>query len=182
MGDNNKIFALVTQAQQGDSTAFDKLYQHYLTPIFRYLYFKVSAEHIAEDLTQLVFLKAWQSLPRFQQRANPFSAWLYRIAKNVLVDYYRKHKAEIILPADDKVFTTIADQRPNAQQEIEQQEQQQKVRQAIQQLKGEQQEVIILKFINQLTTQEIAQLLNKKEPAIRALQYRALKNLRQFLK
>ena len=142
----------------------------------------MTAEQTAEDLTQLVFLKAWQSLPRFQQRANPFSAWLYRIAKNVLIDYYRQHKAEIILPTSDKVFTNLVDQRPNAQQKIEQHERQQNVRQAIQQLKGEQQEVIILKFINQLTTQEIATLLNKKEPAIRALQYRALKNLRTIIK
>ena len=183
---NNKqnrdfIFELVSKAKEGDESAFEELYQHYIVPIFRYIFFKSQSQEDAEDLTQIVFLKAWQALPDFQKRANPFSSWLYKIAKNTVIDYYKKKK-EITLDKPIEDLKQIKDEKNDPVKITEQKEKVKILGQLIKQLNEDQQEVIILKFIQELSNKEIAQLMQKSEEAIRALQYRGLKALREKLK
>lgn len=177
----HSIFELVSKAKEGDISAFEKLYQHYIVPIFRYISFRIRSQKDAEDLTQTVFLKAWKALSNFQKRTNPFSSWLYKIAKNTIIDYYKK-KQEVISDKSIEDFKQIKDEKSDPVEIIEYEEKAKILRQMIQQLATEQQEVIILKFIEGLSTREIAQLMQKSEEAIRALQYRALKGLREKLK
>ena len=82
---------LTAQALQGDKEAFGDLYEYYLEEVYRYVFYRVSNEADAEDLTEQVFLKVWENLPNFQQRV-PFKAWLYRIARNTVIDHYRTRK------------------------------------------------------------------------------------------
>jgi len=175
------VFKLVSRAKEGDASAFEKLYHHYVVPIFRYIFFRVQSQKDAEDLTQTVFLKTWKALPNFQRRANPFSSWLYKIAKNTIIDYYKKKK-EVILDKPIEDLKLIKDGKFSSLEIIEQKERAKIIHQAIMQLSEEQQEVITLKFIEGLSNKEIAQLMQKSEEAIRALQYRGLKALREKLK
>jgi len=178
----NYILALVSRAQQGDQAAFDELYQHYLTPLYRYIYFRVNSTSDAEDLTQTVFLKAWRNLSTFQYQGHPFSAWLYQIARRTLIDYYRQRKETVLSQPIENFAWLMDNQSVTPAEYIDQQQKLGFLRQIIQTLSTEQREVIILKFINDLTTQEIAHRLNKKAAAVRALQYRALKALRTKIK
>ena len=175
------IFELVAKAKEGDVFAFEELYQHYIIPIFRYIFFRVRSQQDAEDLTQTVFLKAWKALPNYQKKNNPFSSWLYKIAKNTIIDYYKKKRGVIVQkPIED--LKQIKDEKSDLTEIIEQRERADILYQAISQLSAEQQEVIILRFIEDLSSKEVAQLMQKSEDAIRALQYRALKTLREKLK
>ena len=177
------ILKLVFRAQNGDSAAFDELYQQYLTPLYRYIYFRVNSASDAEDLTQTVFLKAWHSLASFKDQGKPFSAWLYQIARHVIIDYYRQHKMTTLNQPIENYAWLMDDQQPEPAEKIDQQQKINLLHQLIQTvLSAEQREVVILKFINDLTTQEIAHRLNKKTAAVRALQYRALKVLRAKVK
>jgi RNA polymerase sigma-70 factor (ECF subfamily) len=174
---SNLIFELVSKAKKGDKSAFDQIYEHHIVPIFRYIYFRVKSREDAEDLTQTVFLKAWNAIPCFQKQANPFSSWLYKIAKNTVIDYYKK-KQEITLNKAIEDLKQIKDEESDLAEIIEEKERAKIIRQTIYCLSEDQQEVIILKFIESLSNKEIAKLLGKSEDAVRALQYRGLKALR----
>src|SRR5439155_10717156 len=83
---------LVARAVERDAAAFGRLYEAYLDRIFRYVYFRVGSTSDAEDLTEQVFLKAWEAIDRYQPRGTPFTAWLYRLAHNLVIDYYRSRR------------------------------------------------------------------------------------------
>jgi RNA polymerase sigma-70 factor (ECF subfamily) len=83
---------LITKAIAGDREAFGTLYERYLTIIYRYVFYRLGDEHDAEDLTEMVFVRAWEALGRYRTTEAPFSAWLYRIAHNLLIDQHRTHK------------------------------------------------------------------------------------------
>ncbi len=165
---------LVRQAQAGDENAFARLYDAYLTRIYRYVYFRVTDEQTAEDVTSQVFLKAWESLERCQIGKSPFVAWLYRIAHNAVIDHYRTRKSTIGLEEVSLVHTGASE---DLDDEIDKQFETRDLRLALQQLTGEQQQVLILKFISGLSTPEIARQMGKRPGAVRALQMRALQSL-----
>lgn len=178
---NNKedktIKNLVSRSQDGDKEAFGKLYDKYLKPIFRYVYFKVGNREDAEDLTEQVFLKAWQHIDKYNSKKSFFSSWLYIIAKNQIIDHYRQNKKNIEL--DDWLKETHV--APESLNNIEQELLQRKLLEKIKRLPEKQQQIIILKFFEDLSNKEIAQIINKKEGAVRILQYRALKNLKLII-
>lgn len=157
---------------------FEHLYKMYFTPIYRYIYFRVKTKEDAEDLTQVVFLKALKSIPDPQKITDRPLAYFFTIARNTVIDHWRKKK-EIL--AEENFFDKIQTNEPGPQEITEKAEAGERIHQTIRQLTEEQQEVIILKFINEMSNQEISQLLNKSEDAIRQLQCRALKALRQNL-
>lgn len=166
---------LVYQAKRGSRVAFGKLYLKYLDPIYRYIYFRLNQNLIeAEDITQSVFLKAWEKLPEFQ--GNKFRAWLYTIAHNVVVDSYRANKPRVGLDE------TIVDSRERPEDSLTQDEEIRQLREAMKELTDGQKQVITLKYIEGLSHGEIAKIMNKNEPAVRALGSRALKRLRELLK
>jgi RNA polymerase sigma-70 factor (ECF subfamily) len=141
------------------------------------VYYKVGNVSDAEDLCEQVFLKAWEAIGRYKWCGYPFSSWLYKLAHNLVVDHYRVRRDSV--PLGDLLFTPSepADPANALHATLEAQE----LQSAISELTGEQQQVIALKFIEGYSNAEIAQMMNKKEGAIRALQYRALHSLHDIL-
>lgn len=170
---------LLVRIQKGDKEAFGELYLCYLDTIYRYIFFRVNQEKtVAEDLTQTVFFKAWQKIDTFTTEKSNFRAWLYRIAHNTIIDYYKLTKSLIKYEetiADDKTTETLEEQMDN-ESAIAQ------VKQAMHVLTDDQKTVIVMKFIDGFSNEEIATIIDKNQDAIRALQYRGLERLRKELK
>ena len=177
--DDKKLIALARSAKQGDKDAFSELYEYYITPIFRFVYFRVRSRADAEDLTQNIFLKAWNSLRDYKQGENPFSSWLYAIARNTVIDFWRKKKEWSI--SDLKESGLKDDGRP-LEELIDEQQDLMTIKKIMELLNEEQQEVMILKFIEGLSGREISKIMDKKEDAVRQLQSRAIKTLKSYLK
>jgi RNA polymerase sigma-70 factor, ECF subfamily len=168
---------LVKRSQAGDKEAFGKLYDVYLKPIFRFVYFRVSNREDAEDLTGQIFLKAWQHIDKYDTNKSFFSSWLYIIARNQVIDHYRQSKKNIEL--EDWIKETHV--QPEILDKVDQEILHKNLLKKTKKLPEKQQEVIILKFFENLSNKEISQIINKKEGAIRILQYRALQNLKIML-
>lgn len=168
---------LVHQAQSGDPEAFAQLYDAYLQRVYRYVFFRVSDEQTAEDLCSMVFLKAWESLERYQMNGSPFVAWLYTIAHNLVIDHYRGRKDSVGL--DDIVPLASADEPLDDQVAIT--FDLQTMRDVLQILNEEQQQVLTLRFLAELSTEHIAKIMGKREGAVRALQMRALQMMAKHM-
>ncbi len=170
--------ALVKRAVQRDRVAFTALYHNCVVQVYRHVHYRVSALADVEDITQEVFIRAWKAIDRYKFRGAPFAAWLITIARNLIADHYRAKKK---LVSSERVedFSNIAEVDPQVDAEVVLN--QIYVRRAIFKLKKEKQKVILMRFIDGFSYAEIAKTLNKSEGAIRVIQYRALKELRQTL-
>ncbi len=168
---------LAQRASQYDQEAFAELYNAYVDKIYKYLYYKVGNPLDAEDLCEQVFLKAWEAIGRYAWCGHPFSSWLYRLAHNLVVDHYRTRRDT--MPLNDMVMT--AGEAIQVDNMLRQTLDAAELRQALSQLTPEQRQVIALKFIEGFDNAEIARMMHKKEGAIRALQYRALRSLQSIL-
>ena len=169
--------SLVSRAQAGDEEAFAWLYEQYFTKIYRYVVIRMGNEMEAEDITQQVFLKALQSIKSFKWKGAPFSAWLYRIAHNQVVDYFRKTKRRTMVPVDE---VTLFDES-DPQAEVEKKLDLKQLSGALQHLTEAQRTVISLRFTSELPTVEVARIMGKKEGAVKALQHSAIVSLRKVL-
>lgn len=168
---------LVWQAKSGDAEAFAQLYDAYVERVYRYIYFRVTDDTLAEDLTSQVFLKAWESLDGYQAGGSPYLAWLYTVAKNLVIDYYRSRRQTVDL--DEAVH--LAADTPTPDEEAQGRSEQRDMREALQRLTDEQQQVLILRFISGLSTEETAAAMGKRPGAVRALQMRALQTLSKHM-
>ena len=168
--------SLVEQAKAGDTEAFGQLYEASLDRVYQYIFFRVPDEQSAEDLTSQVFLKAWEKLDQYRPRS-PFLAWLYAIARNSVVDHYRSQRPAVAL--DDVAPVRSHEAGPDTA--TEQKFELESLRLAILQLTAEQQEVLILKFIAEFNTEEVARHMGKTQGAVRALQMRALQALAKII-
>ena len=170
---------LIEQAIRGEASAFGLLYDRYQPQIYRFIYLKVSHREEAEDLTHQVFLKSWQNIGGYKFQGFPFSSWLYRIARNQVIDYYRVKKNNLNLEEiseskiDDSSIGIIAILDDNSDVK--------KIKEAIKQLSPGHQDVIILRFIEELSLKETASALKKTEIAVKLLQHRAIKNIKKIL-
>jgi RNA polymerase sigma-70 factor (ECF subfamily) len=171
--------ALVERAIAGDADAFGELYLLHLDAIYRYIYFRIADANDAQDLAEQTFLKAWESLPRYEQRGPPFTSWLYRIAHNLIVDHHRRQKPIVSLSLAEK--NNWKSKGPNALAQIIQAEETAALARAIAQLPHDQQQVIVLRFIEGLSHNEVAQIVDKSPGACRVHQHRALAALNQLL-
>lgn len=177
---NNPI-ELMRLAKAGSRDAFGMIYNLYFTPIYRYIQFRVKNKAEAEDLTHTVFLKAYESIGSFRVQNSAPLAYFFTVARNTVINFWRKKKE--LIPADpDEFFGKIASAQKGLQHAAEDKETTGAVHDLLQELTDDQQEVIILKFINELANPEIAAITGKNEAAIRQLQFRALKELREGLK
>jgi len=167
---------IIEKAVKGEAEAFGLLYDKYQPQIYRFIYLKVGQREEAEDLTHQVFLKSWQNITEYKFQGFPFSSWLYSIARHQIIDYYRTKKPDLALESinEIKIENQILENIDH-HLDIE------RVKKAILQLKDKQQDVIILRFIEDLSLQETASILNKSEVAVKLLQHRAIKKLRQIL-
>lgn len=169
---------LITHAQQGDADAFGDLYEQHLDAIYRYVFYRVGDVSEAEDLTETVFLKAWEALNNYRLRDIPFSAWLYRIAHNAVVDRYRAHKDTV--PLDSQL--AVSDDADGPEERFDSHENITALTRALSQLSADYQHVLTLRFVSGLSHAETARVLGRSEEAVRVLQHRALNALRQRLK
>jgi RNA polymerase sigma-70 factor (ECF subfamily) len=169
---------LVRQAKAGDADAFGKLYDAYLERIYRFIYFRVEDQQTAEDISSQVFLKAWDNLGRFQIGGTPFLAWLYTIAHNAVIDHYRTRKVTAAL---DDVRLSDPGHAERVENGIDFAVEMESIKIALSTLTDDQRQVLLLKFIDEMSNEEIARQLGKREGAIRALQMRGLKALAKRL-
>lgn len=168
---------LVRQAKTGDPEAFAQLYDAYMDRVYRYIFFRVTDEMTAEDLTSQVFLKAWESLGRYKIGKSPFLAWLYTIARNHVIDHYRTRKESVSL--DDVHYLASENRQPD--DEVQMGFEADSIHHALQFLTEDQQQVLILRFIGELPTEEIAEIMDKRTGAVRALQMRGLQTMAKHL-
>ncbi len=165
---------LIARAQQGDSEAMATLYQTHVQAIYRYVYHRVSNPQLAEDLTGDVFARVVKDLPKYKDRGKPFLAWVYRIAHARVVDHYRKVNRRPDLSDVESEPVSIT---PDMDESLIREQASQALRTAITDLTDEQQQVIILRFIEGYRIDAVAQVMGKKPNAIKALQHRALRAL-----
>jgi RNA polymerase sigma-70 factor (ECF subfamily) len=168
---------LVQGAISHDPEAFGRLYDMHVDRVYRHIYYRIGNEQDAEDLTQQVFLKAWQAIDRYKKTASPFIAWLMTISHNLVVDSYRTKKGKAYLEAEVLANDSASSPEQAAETILEQQ----RLRRAILQLGNDEQQVIILRFIEGFEFTEIASVLKKKEGNIRVILHRALVKLRNIL-
>jgi len=185
MIENKEVHTLMLKAQAGDKEAFALLYEELYTPIFRFVYSKCSSQDIAEDLTQTAFLKAFKSLDNFSADSKYPIAYFYTIARNLIIDFYRKKKDVLITPQNDEdevsIFDNIEDKELKPNEALEQKEQKVFIENLLDKLPENYKEVMQLKFIEEFSNKEISKILGKEESNIRQIQVRALKKLKIIL-
>ena len=178
---NNKstidVELFIDGAVNGNADDFGRLYDLYVERVYRHVYYKVGNTKDAEDLTQQVFIKAWKAIGRYRKTASPFIAWLMRISHNMVIDYYRKKRDTTYLDNEWEFKDSYSSPERSAEERFDQQQ----LRKVILRLPGEQQQVILMSFIEGFTYTEIAAALNKKEGTIRVILHRALKKIRQMM-
>lgn len=169
---------LIQKAQHGDGKAFGTLYDTYLPQIYRFVFLKVGRKQDAEDLTQQVFASAWQNIGRYEHKGFPFSSWLYRIASNAVIDFYRTSKPNVSI---DQVPEDHIAELDDMEDRVDTAMSSALVREALKKLDHDQQNVLLMKFVEELSNKEIAEALKKSEGAVRVIQHRALKQLKTLI-
>jgi RNA polymerase sigma-70 factor, ECF subfamily len=177
--DENQAWELMQRSISGDKEAFSLIYEAYFSPIYRYVHFRVQERSVAEDITQTVFLKVFEKLPVYRNRQHPPLAYLFTIARNKVIDYWRKNKPIESLDNENDL-TKIPDASASAEETVSQSFTGKEISKALEKISPEQREVIILKFFNELSYEEIANILKKKEEAVRQLASRGLRSLREY--
>jgi RNA polymerase sigma-70 factor, ECF subfamily len=177
--DDPRVVALVNRVVVSrDANAFGELYDRFVERVYRYLYFRTGSHPEAEDLTEQVFLKAWEAVGRYRWQGRPFVAWLYRLAHNSHIDHVRTQRPTTSLTNDERPLELAS---PQAAVELARALDADLLSRALGELTVDQQQVIVMKFIDGLDNEQIAQSMDKREGAIRALQMRALSSLRRVL-
>jgi RNA polymerase sigma-70 factor (ECF subfamily) len=169
---------LIRSAVGGDSSAFGSLYDRYQPAIYRFVVVKVGSREEAEDITHHVFLSAWANVRTYKHRGHPFSSWLYQIARNMVIDHYRSRKDDVSLDKLDPESSIIP---AVAQSDLFKKMQIEKVHRAIKELKPDYQDVVILRFIEDLPLKDVAAILKKSEGAVKLAQHRAIRELKKKL-
>jgi RNA polymerase sigma-70 factor, ECF subfamily len=167
---------LIQKAKNGDREAFGELYIRHMDLIYRYIRSRVTDKRDAEDSTETVFLQAFQALPRYVDRGVPFTAFLYSVARNVVVDHYRKQKAEESI---DKVLS-LSDASLYPEEELISSQHLDDLNSVLSSLRPDYQEVIRLRIHLDLSTSTTATWMGKSEGAVRILLYRALKAMKRI--
>lgn len=169
---------LVKQAQGGSVDAIGKLYDGHHEQIFRYVWSRVRHKEVAEDLTGEIFTRMVSHLPDYQPQQAPFRAWLYQIARNLIVDHFRRNGNPTAVPLQRVELTAGS----NPDEVIDQHLSLQKVQEALERIDAEQRDVILMRFVLGLSLQEVADTLDKSVGAVKSIQHRGLKTVRATLK
>lgn len=172
--DEAELVRLVVATRDPD--AFGQLYQQYIDRIGRYIYYKVGDREEAEDLTEQVFLKAWESIQGFRGEPAAFPVWIFRLAHNLVIDYHRTHRQTA------ELHEFIEDTHPLPEDEVGAHLDNEMLQAAIARLTPEQQQVVILRFIQGMPHAQVAEILGKNEVAVRGIQYRAVVALQRILR
>jgi RNA polymerase sigma-70 factor (ECF subfamily) len=179
--DPNDDAELVARAKV-DPEAFGTLYGRYVSKIYSYLYYRTGNTHDAEDLTARVFQRALVNLDRYTSRGLPFSAWLYRIAHNLVANWHRDQGRRQHLPLHEAALQDLPALRAEAPEAVaELREEQAVLMGAIRRLPEDRQHLLVLKFVERLSNAEIGAILNRSEGAVKSLYHRTLLALRDEL-
>jgi RNA polymerase sigma-70 factor (ECF subfamily) len=170
---------VLERAIQGDPEAFSTLYERYVKRIYNYIYYRTGNPYDAEDLTERVFHRAFGHIQTYNNRGVPFSAWLYRIAHNLVANWHRDNSRRKDVPLDDRVM--LHDQRIHPETELVQSQEKESLLRVIRTLPEERQQLLILKFVEHLPNQEVAIIMGRSEGAIKSLYHRTLLSLRDEL-
>lgn len=154
---------------------FGKLYDKYINKIYRFVYLKVGSEEAAEDLCSEVFTRGWEAYKNKQKIENP-QAFLYKIARNLIADYYRK---KVKVQSVSAQYLSVADPKPDPEQKAIFSSDIERVRSALSELKDDYQNVIVWRYLDNLSIAKIAMMLNRSKGATRTMLYRALADLRE---
>ena len=169
---------LIQRARQGDTEAVGAIYARYHPDVFTYIYYRVSDQDCAEDLTAEVFVRMITKLPDYIEHGHPILAWLYTIARNLVIDHYRTSKERQSMPLDESL---IAGESGHPVNETEDHLAQDCLAKAMLELTEEQRQVILLKIVEDREIAEVSTILGRNERAIRSLQHRALAALHRSM-
>ena len=175
--DDAALDRLVDDARLGDPRAFGRLFDHYHGPVYRYIVSRVHRPSDAEDLTQLVFLKVLEALPRYQPRGIPFGGWLFRLARNAVIDHVRTNREH----ADLAVAALRSGDQAGPEEIVAIRQSFDEVAAALEALTDEQREAIALRFFAGLSAREAAAVMGNQEGTVRGLQFRAIAAIRRTL-
>jgi len=175
--DDAALERLVDEAKGGDAEAFAAIFDRFHEPVYRFIASRIHRPADAEDLTQLVFVKALEALPRYQSRGVPFGGWLFRLARNTVIDHVRTHRETADL---EQVLERVDQDRGPDEWAMTRQELE-SVRVALATLTDEQREAIALRYFAGLSAKEAATAMGKQEGTVRGLQFRGIAALRRHL-
>jgi RNA polymerase sigma-70 factor (ECF subfamily) len=180
-GETAVTLALVQRAQSGDAEAFGELYDHYVDLVYRYIYYRVGTTQLAEDLTSETFLRALRRISSFTWQGRDVGAWFVTIARNLIADHYKSGRYRLEMTTDDvsESGARLVEDGPEAS--VLEAMQNKVLLEAVKQLNAEQQECIVLRFLQGMSVAETAQAMGKNDGAIKALQYRAIRTLGRLL-
>jgi RNA polymerase sigma-70 factor, ECF subfamily len=169
----------LARASKGDRDAFGQLYERYMERIFNYVYYRTGNTHDAEDLTARVFQRAMNHIKNYTDRGVPFSAWLYRIAHNLVANWHRDRSRKQEIPLDDMPILPSKGDHP--EKNLVRSQEQDALLRMIRKLPGERQNLLILKFVENMSNAEIGQIMGRSEGAVKSLYHRTLLALRDQL-
>lgn len=164
------------RAAQGDQEAFGILYDRYVGRIYSYIYYRTGNQHDAEDLTARVFFRAMRHVENYKDRGLPLSAWLYRIAHNLVANWHRDNSRKKEIPLDEIILVRHSGELPEAV--LIDNEEKENLLLVIHRLPSDRQQLIILKFVEHMSNAEIGQVMGKSEGAVKSLYHRTLLSLR----
>lgn len=167
---------LIARTQE-DTEAFGLLYERYVDRIYNYIYYRTGNHHDAEDLTARTFYRALKHFPRYVDRGAPFSAYLYRIAHNIVANWHRDTKRRQMVPLEEATLLALRREEPAVASD--EQYEREMLLAAVRRLPPDRQQLLILKFVEQMSNAEIAEVMGRSEGAIKSLYHRTLRALRQ---
>ena len=170
---------LLDLAIAGNEDAFGELYKLNIEKIYNYIYYRTGNRNDAEDLTSRVFQRALKHITKYKKTNVPFSAWLYRIAHNLVANWYRDSKRKKEVPIEDHRYLPTKADIPEKQ--IEKKQEVEGLMQILHELSHDRQMLLILKYVEDLTNKEIGQIMGKSEGAIKSLYHRTLNELREVI-
>ncbi len=171
---------LVRRARR-ERQAFGVLYERHVAAIYRYVFYRVGNVEDAEDLTARVFARALRHIHNYDDRGLPFTAWLYRIAHNVVANFHRDNSRRPSVPLEEADALSSATGEDDHEQRIDRERERARLLRAVRKLPPERQHLLVLKFVEQLQNAEIGQIMNRSEGAIKSLYHRTLLQLRQIM-
>lgn len=163
-------------AAQGDQEAFGVLYERYVGRIYSYIYYRTGNQHDAEDLTARVFFRAMRHVGNYKDRGLPLSAWLYRIAHNLVANWHRDNSRRKEIPLEEIILVRHSGELPEAV--LIENEEKENLLKVIHRLPEDRQMLLILKFVEHLSNAEIGQVMGRSEGAVKSLYHRTLLSLR----
>lgn len=178
-GEGQRLIALVELARGGDTEAFGLLYDHYQTSVYRFLYYRLGSVTLAEDLTSETFFRALRGMAAFRWQGKDFGAWLMTIARNLTMDHYKSGRTRLEFTTEDMSAHDATTEGPES--EVLASLTNESLLRALRDLPDEQQECLVMRFLQGLSIAETARVLERSEGAVKQLQLRAVRNLAKLL-